>query len=137
MKRVFYLSITVVAVCMFVSCGRSSSNSSSNELVIEESVPLVSQEEVKTEVQEVAEPVVNTKKWDETLDSYEKYIDQYIKLYKKAMTGDASALTEYASMMEKATEFAEKLEEAGDDLTTTQMNRFIKLQTKLSNTLLQ
>jgi hypothetical protein len=71
--------------------------------------------------------------WDNILNSYEKYITQYISLMKKANAGDMSAMTEYASMMEKATEFADKLENASDDLSTAQMERFTKLQLKLAN----
>lgn len=71
--------------------------------------------------------------WDAVLKSYETYIDQYIKLMKKAKDGDASAMTEYAEMMQNATDLAEKMESAGDDLSTTQMNKFLKLQTKLTN----
>jgi len=84
------------------------------------------------------ENVTSTKKvgsenWNSILDSYEKYINQYIALLKKANAGDASALTEYATMMEKATEFADKLENASDDLSAAQSARFLKLQTKLTN----
>jgi len=84
------------------------------------------------------ENVTSTKKagsgnWDSLLDSYDKYITQYIALMKKANAGDMSAMTEYASMMEKATEFAEKLENASDNLSTAQAARFLKLQTKLAN----
>jgi hypothetical protein len=71
--------------------------------------------------------------WDSILNSYEKYINQYIALMKKAKNGDASAMTEYPSMMEKATDFADKLENASDDLSPTQTARFLKLQTKLTN----
>lgn len=71
--------------------------------------------------------------WDEVLTSYENYIDQYIKLMKKAKNGDASAMTEYAEMMEKATDLSEKMENAGDELSTEQMAKFVKLQSKLAN----
>ena len=42
-------------------------------------------------------------------------------------------MTEYASMMEKATDFEDKLENASDDLSSAQAARFLKLQTKLTN----
>jgi len=71
--------------------------------------------------------------WDEVLNSYEKYINQYIKLMKKAKNGDASAMTEYAEMMENATDLADKMGNAGDDLSASQMAKFTKLQTKLAN----
>ena len=54
-------------------------------------------------------------------------------MLKKANAGDVSAMSEYASMMEKATDFADKLENASDDLSTAQMERFTKLQLKLAN----
>lgn len=75
----------------------------------------------------------SSENWDAVLDSYEKYIDQYIKLLKKAQNGDMSAMTEYVEMMEKATDLAEKMENADDDLSASQMSRFVKLQTKLAN----
>lgn len=71
--------------------------------------------------------------WDEVLDSYESYIDQYIKLLKKANNGDMSAMTEYASMMGKATDLSNKMSNAGSELSTTQMSRFMKMQTKLAS----
>jgi len=76
---------------------------------------------------------VSNEDWDAVLNSYESYIDQYIKLMKKAVNGDVSAITEYASMMEKATDLSEKMSNAGNNLTSTQMSKFIKLQTKLAN----
>ena len=71
--------------------------------------------------------------WDAVLKSYESYIDQYIKLMKKAKNGDVSAMTEYAEMMEKANDLAEKMQNAGDDLSASQMAKFTKLQAKLTN----
>ncbi len=69
--------------------------------------------------------------WDSVLDSYEKYIDDYISLYKKAKNGDATALSKYASMLDNAQEIDDKLEDSNDELTPAQASRFIKLQTKL------
>lgn len=71
--------------------------------------------------------------WDETLDEYEKYIDSYIKLYKKAQNGDMSALTEYTSFLEKAQSLSEKLSSAQGTLTPKQTSRFLELQQKLTN----
>lgn len=94
----------------------SSDNSSSNDSYSNSSSKSVSNED-----------------WDAVLKSYESYIDQYIKLMKKAQNGDMDALTEYASMMEKATDLSEKMSNAGNDLSTSQMAKFVKLQTKLAN----
>lgn len=73
----------------------------------------------------------NSEDWDAALISYESYIDHYVKLMKKAKNGDMSAMTEYVSMMEKANDLAQKMKNAGDDLSPAQMSKFVKLQTKL------
>ena len=75
--------------------------------------------------------------WDAILDSYESYIDQYIALYRKAMAGDMAAMTEYASFLEKATELSEKLSNAQGEMNSAQINRFVKLQGKLTSGLQQ
>jgi len=71
--------------------------------------------------------------WDAILNSYEQFINKYISLLKKAQNGDMSAMTEYTEYMEKATDLAEKLENADDELTPAQAAKFVKLQTKLAN----
>lgn len=68
---------------------------------------------------------------DAMLKSYEEYIDKYIALMKKAKNGDMSALAEYPGLMQKAQDFGEKLEACKGDLTTSQLAKFTKLQTKL------
>jgi hypothetical protein len=68
---------------------------------------------------------------DAMLDSYDSYTDKYIKFYKKAMKGDAAALSEYPALMEKAEEFSNKLEQADGDLSSAQMARMMKIQQKL------
>ena len=54
-----------------------------------------------------------------------------ISLYKKAMNGDMSAMGEYASMLEKAQSFSDKLEKAGSNLTATQIARMNKINNKM------
>ena len=71
--------------------------------------------------------------WDEVLNEYEKYVNSYVTLYKKAMNGDASAMSEYASMLEKAQSFSQKLERAGGDLTATQVARMNRINQKMLN----
>lgn len=79
----------------------------------------------------------NSEDWDAILNSYESYIDKYIALYKKAQAGDMSAMSEYASFMEKAMELSEKLSNAKSDMSSAQMSRFVKLQAKLTSGIIQ
>lgn len=76
--------------------------------------------------------VVAANKWDKILDEYEKFVDQYIKLYKKAMAGDMSALSEYTKILEKAEKLSEQLAEAEDEMTPAQLNRYMKIVNKMA-----
>mgnify|MGYP003397680814 CR=1 FL=1 len=74
----------------------------------------------------------NSTNWDKVLDEYESYVNQYIVLMKKAKNGDMSAMNEYAKMLEKAQNFADKLEDADDAMTTAQMTRYTKITAKMT-----
>ena len=50
---------------------------------------------------------------------------------KKMMAGDAQALTEYASLLEKAEELGEQLENASSSMTTAQINRYAQINAKM------
>lgn len=71
--------------------------------------------------------------WDALLDSYEQYVDKYISLMKKAANGDMSALTEYPALLEKAQEVSERMEDAKDEMSSSQMARYMKITNKMAN----
>ena len=66
--------------------------------------------------------------WDKVLDSYEKYVNEYIAVYKKVQAGDASAYSQLASLMEKY----QKLDKASGELTASQLARLQKINVKLA-----
>lgn len=68
--------------------------------------------------------------YDKLLDSYEKYVNQYLKFAKKAASGDVSILTEYAELMKKTTDLASKLESAQGKMSSKQMNRYLDITNK-------
>lgn len=76
---------------------------------------------------------ISDENWDAVLKSYEEYVDQYIVLMKKASKGDVSAMSEYSEMLEKAEEFQDKIENAGDDISAKQLAKFNKIQMKMIN----
>jgi hypothetical protein len=77
----------------------------------------------------------NSENWDEMLDDYEEYVDEYIKLLKKANNGDASAISEYSSMMNKAKDLQQSMVKAqnNNELNASQIKRMMKIQTKMAN----
>ena len=70
--------------------------------------------------------------WDALLDSYEQYVDKYISLMKKASQGDMNALAEYPALMEKAQEVSERMEDAKDEMSSSQMARYLKITNKMA-----
>ena len=70
--------------------------------------------------------------WDSLLKSYEEYVDKYISLTKKASKGDMSAMAEYPELMEKAQGFADKMENAKDDMSASQWARYMKITNKMA-----
>lgn len=71
--------------------------------------------------------------WDAVLNEYESYVNQYIALMKKVQKGDVSAMSEYPKMLEKAERLSDKLEDAEDEMTSTQLSRYMKITNKLAN----
>ena len=48
------------------------------------------------------------------------------------MAGDISALASYDNLLESAENFAEKLEDAEDEMTVEQLNRYMDITQKLT-----
>lgn len=65
--------------------------------------------------------------WDELLDSYEEYVNEYAELLKKAQDGDMDALSEYPTYLKKAQELGEKFANAKGNMTTEQWARYTKI----------
>ncbi len=70
--------------------------------------------------------------WDSVLDSYEEFVDNYIRLFKKAQAGDMSAMGEYATYMEKAQNLSDKLSSAKGSLSPSQVARYTKIMNKMA-----
>lgn len=69
--------------------------------------------------------------FDELLSEFESYVDQYIKVLKKAKSGDLSAITEYPSLFEKAQSLQSSLTNSKDDMSPSQVKKLLKIQKKL------
>ncbi|MDE6536209.1 MAG: hypothetical protein K2K82_09425 [Muribaculaceae bacterium] len=70
--------------------------------------------------------------WDELLSSYERYVDKYIAIIKKASQGDDSAIAEYPGLMSEAKELGEKISDAKDEMSSAQWARYTKITQKMA-----
>ncbi len=73
------------------------------------------------------------------LDSYEKYMDEYIDFMQKYMTNptDLSLLAKYADMMTKYADFAEKIDKYdSDDMSTEDAAYYLEVTTRVTQKML-
>ena len=72
--------------------------------------------------------------WNEVLDGYQDYVDDYVAILKKqkADPSDMSILTEYQELMIKGTEWATKMSELSSDFSPEQLTRMLEIQTTLT-----
>ncbi len=68
---------------------------------------------------------------DALIVSYEKYVNKYISTMKKAKEGDETAMLEYLKLLQQAEELEKKIDAAKDEMTTTQLEKFNKINLKL------
>lgn len=143
MRILKFVAIAAIAVGL-TACGGKKSSDADSEPVVEqteieeaeepeEEIILVEEEpeEEPEEAAPVSQSSSSSQDWDALLDSYEEYVNKYIEFYKKAQNGDMSAMTEYASMMQKAQDYANKLENARGEISAAQLARFQKIQAKM------
>lgn len=72
--------------------------------------------------------------WDEILDGYEEYVDDYITLIKKqkADPADMSIMTEVQSLMQKGQEWSTKMSEISSEFGVEQLARMQEIQGKIA-----
>jgi hypothetical protein len=70
--------------------------------------------------------------YDEMLDSYEKYTDDYIKMLNSMSKDDmGAAMNDYANLLESSQEFEQKLKAAESKLSSKQSTRMLRIQSKM------
>lgn len=134
MKKIKFLALATACVVVFAACGNNESESNVEEEVIVEEIGIDDEEIAEDQpiAENVSDEVIASNDWDNVLDEYEEFVDSYIKLLKKSQSGDMNAINEYASYMEKANSLSEKLAEANDDLTPSQLARYQKITMKMA-----
>lgn len=135
--------LLLIVTFIFASCGnRTKENNtaaeftdSTNEEYVEEVAEETFDEttdEIKETAQEIVEVVEEVSaEWNDLLDEYEAYIDDYIACVKKVAKGDISAMTEMVKLLEDAQGMTDKISEVSENLTASQATRYAKLNKKL------
>lgn len=80
------------------------------------------------------------KEFKDAMDSYEKYMDEYVAFMKKynANPSDMSLLNDYGKMLEKYNQFTKDFEKWKDnDLNTAETSYYLDVQTRVTKKLLE
>ena len=143
------VAIAAMAVGL-TSCGgntskKSASQEDANQVKVSTITETESPQEVLNSIVEVAEECVaevtevaevaetDTSEWDDLLDEYEEYIDDYIACLEDVNSGDLSAMGDMAELLEQTEKFTEKINNISSNLTVAQSARYAKLTQKLAN----
>jgi len=90
-------------------------------------------EEVEDEEVKDTDNSTDSEDWNSILDSYERCVDKYIALAKKAAGGDVSAISEYTGLLEESQELSEKLSNATSSLSSSQLSRYNRITQKMAS----
>lgn len=132
MKKFNLLFIVALCALLLSSCSQQNDDSEAEDELEQFSTDTA--EESATDIEYTAEDTIdsNSEDWDEILDSYEEYVDEYIKLMKQVSAGDMNAYSSLATYTEKLAEFGKKLDAASDDITAAQLARYNKISMKMA-----
>jgi predicted AAA+ superfamily ATPase len=144
MKKQKFIIAAGIAAMTLASCGGSTEKETSGEdsnhmteISNEEEIEITSNEEEIEVVEEaeVSEETSLSDEWNEVLDGYESYVDDYVAIIKKQRTdpSDMSLMTEYQELMLKGTDWATKMSELSSDFGPDQIARMLEIQMKLSS----
>lgn len=125
MKKQTLLIVAGITAITFASCGGAEENPIPNE--------------GSNEMMEMGQPDEDessaSDEWNEVLDGYEDYVDDYVAIIKKqkADPSDMNLMTQYQELMQKGTTWATKMSEMSSDFGTEQLTRMLEIQSKLAS----
>ena len=125
MKKQRLLIVAGITAITFASCGEAEENPIPNE--------------GSNEMMEMGQPDEDessaSDEWNEVLDGYEDYVDDYVAIIKKqkADPSDMTIMTEYQELMQKGTTWTTKMSEMSSDFGAEQLTRMLEIQSKLAS----
>jgi hypothetical protein len=78
-----------------------------------------------------SDEVESDEDWDELLDSYEEYVENYLSCLRRAANGHMDAVEAVESLEETGKKFSKKLQGAKSDLSASQWSRYMKISDKM------
>lgn len=113
-----------------VERGEGSPSSSSSESTEPSTEMTDASSEISTEEATEDNSSSSSEDYDAVLDEYEEYTNKLLSMLKKVEAGDMSAYADYMGLVESMTSLDKKLANAKKEMTTAQVARFLRIQTK-------
>jgi flagellar biosynthesis chaperone FliJ len=129
MKTIKFISIIAIATLVFCACGGKKEQQSTVVETTEQAQISSSSSTTSSETT----TSTTTKDWDSVLDQYETFVDDYVNALKKASKGDMSVYADMESLMEKAEELGDELDDVKNELTPSQAKRYMSILEKMTN----
>ena len=121
-----FLALTSMGLVSLTSCNEKKNDSAVTDTMTNSVDTLLSDDTIdgsgnnESSVSESSES--SSSNIDELIESYDKYVTDYIAFAKKAQKGDVSAMQDYAQMLENAQDLQEKLNAVEGEMTPEQLN---------------
>lgn len=131
-----FLALTSIGLVNLTSCNKKKNDSAVTDTTTNSADTLLSNDTInesgnnESSASESSES--SSSNIDELIESYDKYVTDYIAFAKKAQKGDVSAMKDYAQMLENAQDLQEKLDAVEGEMTPEQLKRFNKIVSKLA-----
>ena len=137
MKKQNLIFGAIAATMMLASCGGTEEQEVQEDMsndTTEVSNDTEDDSDMTEDDTENSEESSSADEWNEVLDDYEDYVDNYIAIIKKqkADPTDMSIMTEYQELMQKGTEWSNKMSEMSSEFGPEQLSRMQEIQAKIS-----
>lgn len=132
MKKIGLFVFAVIAFS-FVACNNQKSQGKTSETPMEQASPASSDDSDATAASaDSGKEVADSDDPEALIKAYDSYADDVINLMQKAAKGDASAMSEYSTIMQKAQDLSAKLDKVKDKLTPEQTKQLAEIATKMT-----
>jgi len=140
MKKQRLLIVAGITAITFASCGGAEENPIPNEgsnEMMEMGQPDEDEYDYSSDVDEMksSDESSTSDEWNEVLDGYEDYVDDYVAIIKKqkADPSDMTIMTKYQELMQKGSIWTAKMSEMSSDFGAEQLTRMLEIQSKLAS----
>ena len=137
MKKKIIMIVASIAAITLTSCGGSEEKKTPIEGLmdpIEMNKPSQEEPEESIDEMEVQDESLTSDDWNDVLNDYERYVNNYISFIKKQKENpsDMTIINEYQELMLEGTTWSTKMSKMSSELGFAELSRMQQIQIKLA-----